>query len=189
MFLHRCSTPIALAIASILFTPFAATANPLEEMHGKTYQTFSSGSFGVVQVGILQGLEDQGGWMVSSTDVEQPFIISIYRHAETNVLSFEQILEQQRYGHHGTTINEQTREILDSATFTEAGDWLPECQINGVGDKEVVAIAPPYEESHFNTEWFTEFQGLWRANRETQQLEPMSSENVRCYNMGYLYDG
>ncbi|AFY37026.1 hypothetical protein Lepto7376_0614 [[Leptolyngbya] sp. PCC 7376] len=54
-----------------------------------------------------------------------------------------------------------------------------------------VVIAPPYKESNFDTEWFTEFQGVWRANHETQKLEPIdaNTNTVHCYNIDFGYDG
>ena len=181
---------VALAIASILLNPLSAMATPLEEMHGKTYKTISSAAFGIVQLGLPDDLEDQGGWLVGSATIEQPFVMSVYSQGETRVLSFEKILSNRRYTHRDIYVNEQERQIFDSVIAPLEGDWLSSCHVVGEeGDPEIVAIAPPYEESHFDTEWFTKFQGVWRANRETQQLEPMSSENVRCYNMGYLYDG
>ncbi|OKH18107.1 hypothetical protein [[Limnothrix rosea] IAM M-220] len=180
----------AVAIAPLLLTPWVVTANPLENMAGETYQGFASSAFEPIQVGLPKGMEQQGGWLIDSIKEEAPLVLAIYRYGEMYIVSLEQILEQQRHSHDGIVINEQTRKILDSVTFAEEGRWLSECQINGEKDTDVIGISAPYDgDFDFDVEWFTEFQGLWRVDRDTQRLEPLSPENIRCYNIGFGYDG
>ncbi|AFY37027.1 hypothetical protein Lepto7376_0615 [[Leptolyngbya] sp. PCC 7376] len=180
---------LALAIAPVLASPLAAIANPLEMMEGWVYTTASSSVTGVNEYGLPEGLVDQGGFVLGDVNIERPYVISLYDYSGQTVVSFEQILLQRKINQEGVATNEQFREILDSAAVPQNGETLFECQINEQPDEEIIGIASPTANITFETEWVTDFQGIWRANRTTKQLEALSPDNIRCYNIGYQYDG
>ena len=176
----------ALTLTSTLLTNTVAFANPLAELHGETYRTISSGRFGAITLDLPRGVEDTGGWIIGSAfSNSESWGISIFRQGDIRILSLDLMLSRERHEYYNVPINEQVRMIADSTVVPLRGSTAAECQIDGVYDEEILAIADP--ESPFEVEWFTEFQGVWRANRKTQQLEEISADNVRCYNTGYMY--
>ncbi|OKH18108.1 hypothetical protein [[Limnothrix rosea] IAM M-220] len=188
-FLSKSYRAVALAIAPLLLSPLAALANPLEIVEGWVYTSTSSPVFGVDQHGLPEGVVDRGGFVLGDATVEEPYLISLYDYNGEMVVSFEQLLLQRQLDRDGMVVNEQLRELLDSAVVSQPKEALIECQINGEMDPEIVAIASATGDVDIDQEWITDFQGVWRANRTTKELEPIASENVRCYNMGFGYDG
>jgi hypothetical protein len=188
-FLSKSRHALTLAIAPLIFTPLTALASPLEIVEGWVYTATSSPVFGVDQHGLPEGVVDRGGFILGDSAVEEPYLISLYDYNGEMVVSFEQMLLQRKVDRNGTVVNEQLRELLDSAVVSEPKEALFECQVDGQSDPEIVAIASATEDFDIDQEWITEFQGVWRANRTTKKLEPMSSENLRCYNIGFGYDG
>lgn len=178
------SGAIAFGLGTGLLLPGSLRANPLETMEGWVYTVKSSPDMGVQNYGLPEGLQDLGGAVVGDVTMPEPYILSVFQEDDSLIVSFEKLLFQRQV----QDTNEQYREILDTAAAAPVGDWLISCQINGVDNPEIVAIAAPGT-GGFDVEWYTTFSGVWRANRTTEQLEPLASENVRCYNMGYQYDG
>ncbi|NJN73437.1 MAG: hypothetical protein HC799_11835 [Limnothrix sp. RL_2_0] len=178
----------ALAITPFLVSPLAAVANPLEMMEGWVYTVTSSSAFGVEQQGLPEGLVGRGGVSVGDVFEDQPYSIGLFDYQGQLMLSFEQLLMQRKVTRDGVVVNEQFREILDSAISSQYEGFQFTCQVNGQNDPEIVAIATVFE-PYVDKEWITEFQGVWRANRETRQLEPIAPDNIRCLNIFYGYDG
>lgn len=174
----------SLAIAAPLMMPLAVLANPLEGMEGWVYTTRSSPETGVKTIGLPEGVMSQGGALLGSTTAAEPFLFSAYVYRGEMIASFEQLLLRRPVG----AVNEQYREILDTDSVAP-GQWLTSCEVNQIADPEIVAIAVPDTTMNIDTEWVTTFQKTWRANRTTRQLEPIPADNVRCYNIGYGYDG
>lgn len=174
----------SLAIAAPLMMPLSVLANPLEGMEGWVYTTRSEPGTAVQTIGLPEGVMSQGGALLGETNAAKPFLFSAYVYRGEMIASFEQLLLQRPVG----AANEQYREILDTDSVAP-GQWLTSCEMNQIPDPEIVAIAMPDAAMDIGTEWITKFQGLWRANRTTRQLEPIPADNVRCYNIGYGYDG
>jgi hypothetical protein len=173
-----------LAIAATVVTPLSVLANPLEGMEGWVYTTRSEPGTAVQTIGLPEGIMSQGGALLGDVAAAKPFLFSVYVYRGEMIASFEQLLLQRPVG----DANEQYREILDTDSVAP-GQWLTSCEVNQIPDPEIVAIAMPDAAMDIDTEWVTTFQGLWRANRTTRQLEPVPADNVRCYNIGYGYDG
>lgn len=180
----RCFGFGSLAIAATLVTPLSVLANPLEGMEGWVYTTRSESGAAVQTIGLPEGVMSQGGSLLGDTAAAEPFLLSVYVYRGEMIASFEQLLLQRPVG----AANEQYREILDTDSVAP-GQWLTSCEVNQIPDPEIVAIAMPSESIDIDTEWLTTFQKTWRANRTTRQLEPVPTDNVRCYNIGYGYDG
>ncbi len=179
----------AMAIAPLMLSPVAVLASPLEIVEGWVYTATSSPVFGVDQHGLPEGVVDRGGFILGDANVEEPYLISLYEYDGAMVVSFEQLLLQRKVDRDGVALNEQLRELLDSAVVAQPKEALFECEVNEQKDPEIVAVASATEDFGIDTEWITEFQGAWRANRTTETLEPISQDNLRCYNIGFGYDG
>lgn len=155
-----------VAIASMLFAPLAALANPLAAMEGWVYTAKSNPTVGVRQYGLPETLVSQGGTVIGNAAVEKPYIVSSYQYNAETIVSFEQILMQRKVA----TDNEQYIEILDTAAVNQASGLLVGCQVNGQPDPEVVAIAGAN----------SQISAAWRANRNTKKLEAISAATVTC---------
>ncbi|MGB2926638.1 MAG: hypothetical protein WBB82_15165 [Limnothrix sp.] len=177
----------SVAIAAAIFSPLSVLANPLEQMEGWVYEVNSAPDVGVSQHGLPEGVVSQGGTMLGNTNAAEPYLIGFYQYDSTMLISFEQLLLQRKVQTDQGVINEQYREILDTAVVTQPESWLISCQVNGQDDPEIVAIAA--EQIDIDVEWLTDFQGVWRANRTSKKLEEIPTSSVRCLNISYEYDG
>lgn len=176
---------LGVAIAASVLLPQQVLGNPLEGMEGQVYQTKSEPGVGVKNYGLPAELVDRGGWVLGDVSVEHPYIISIFQYDSATLISFEQILFQQSMRRSEGFANHQYRLILDTVAVADpSADQLFGCEIDQQPDPEIVAIATA--ELDIDSEWITEITSAWRANRETQQFEPLpTTENIRCPNMGY----
>ena len=70
--------------------------------------------------------------------------------------------------------------IGDDEVLVCGGVPLSPCKIEGISDPEIFAIAK-YEDKEF----FTTIKRAWRANRQLERFEEISSNGIICSNEGY----
>ncbi|MEM1242730.1 MAG: hypothetical protein AAGI45_23105 [Cyanobacteria bacterium P01_H01_bin.26] len=129
--------------------------------------------------------ENYGGWIVYDRDSSEALRYGINLAGKANeiYILFEEIVARRG--------NNPVWEVLDVATIPSdniapsdpQGDYFirPGCSINGGPiDPEIVAIL-----GNQDTEFITDIRQAWRANRQTQKLEVLSTEGIACENPGW----
>ena len=75
-------------------------------------------------------------------------------------------------------------ELIDTADSPELKPGqsfaIMGCTYNDIPDPEIYAIV-----RYTDTEYWTQIVQAWRANRRTWQIEPISTEGIRCYNRSW----
>ncbi|MEO0768398.1 MAG: hypothetical protein AAFY72_03040 [Cyanobacteria bacterium J06649_4] len=126
--------------------------------------------------------ESFGGWIVYAIGSSEPlrYGINIAEKGSEIYIFFEDIV--------GRSGNTPVWEVLDVAT-TSSSNIAPSdpkgeyyfhygCSINGSSiDPEIVAVI-----GNQDTEFITDIRQAWRANRQTRQLEALSTEGMACTN-------
>jgi len=122
-----------------------------------------------------QGVEYRSGWLVGELRERDDFWLSQVRQRNQDWIWF-----QIRLGDQG---QQAVFEVMDELAlpYVRQGEGLQSaCEQNGNPDPEIFAIA-----RHTDTEYLTQIRQAWRANRTSQQIEPISTDGIRCYNPGW----
>lgn len=166
----RCST-----LATLLYSTALAIATPVVCLAQPATSDQPQRSFiGTRYVGgsMPDGIMNIGGWVIGDFQAEPSYWLSHVQQGDQRMLWFEIAVGRQG--------NQAVFEVIDTANLPpmRPDEFLAMvCQINQMDDPELVAIAQDAD-----TAYFTRLSAAWRANRSTGRLEPISTENLRCYN-------
>ncbi len=132
-----------------------------------------------VYVGKPEGFTDRGGFIVGDVSIQKPYAISILEKGNRQMWWFEQIVFHQVHRRPQGLANQQTIKVLDAVESPKDVYPVTACQLKGKQDPELFALI---QDSSDRNEWITEFHQVLRANRQTQKLEAIAPEGIRCPN-------
>jgi hypothetical protein len=169
-------------IASVLLTALPVVAqDDAFSLIGLRYEVISDPDLArPVYKHLPSDLVINGGLIVGDVYIEQPWALGWIQQGNEYLVGFEKILSNVVTQKSQGLRNNQTILILDVAKLPDGEpNILLGCEQNGDQDPELFAIA---REAQPDSEWITEFEQVWRANRQTEKLEALSPGGIRCVN-------
>lgn len=157
------------------FLSLAGLPSPAQELLSIAQSTHSYIGTRYLSNTLPSGVQQRSGWLVGDIDASPNFWASHVREGSQDMLWF-----QIGLGYQG---QQAIFEVIDTAElpFMGPGEGLEiACECNGNPDPEIFAIV-----RYTDTEYLTQIRHAWRANRTSRQIEPISTEGIRCYNPGW----
>ena len=191
-----CTRPAKLtvihAVTVLLSVGFAAAAQPVSAADDYDHyigMTYTGGS-----IDALPGnLVDSGGWIVRnpSANTETDYAIADITDEETNT---RLVFFNEEIGRSVTAEGDHAVwEIVDVMSLPQSDDLArvdnpdasvflrPWCSYDESPDPELFALA---DTANYETAEFFPAIAAWRANIETETLEPVTTKGLLCVNIG-----
>lgn len=121
------------------------------------------------------GIELQAGWLVGELEVSPNYWLAQAQQGERTMLWF-----QVGLGYEGNQTIFEVVDVADLPAIGESGGLVSTCELNESPDPEIMAIV-----HYTDTEYLTDIRQVWRANRTSRKIEPISNAGIRCYNPGW----